>query len=466
MKWKLLTPALWAAFLLPAALFLTSCHKDDDPTAEEQQIEKIIDETPVDPYTIAKKLVDLAGWPEEVELDFDLGNIELLNYKREVIFGAIVHYSFEVAVGTNEYDKIGIHRVVKETTPGKPLLTENALFYLHGDLKNFVGMMMPSVYSPSMPDDFGLGIFLAENGVDVWGVDMAWDFVPADATDFAWFQNYGIEKAARDTRTAMAIARIARYLTGNALDKLNFAGYSSGVATGFAACDLETQLDQDERHIKGFIPVDLAIKSDLDSMNLVWDEQLLISQNPYEAGTYEYYLGFTYVGSLAKNDPGGDSPLFPGMTNAQVALFFGCSAAFIHIPFHFWAADWDSGLPVSTKYTTEDQIFDFMVAAIEYQPHRFYMDYCILLGNSQNSPFDDHFAQIKLPILNISAGGGFGESSKYGIGLMGSTDVTHVIPTFETAENALYDFGHVDLFTGNNAETLMWQPLLNWLNAH
>ncbi|MBK8492224.1 MAG: hypothetical protein IPL49_15415 [Saprospirales bacterium] len=467
MKSKHFLSLIFGTFFLLGALFLVSCNKDKDPTPEEKIIEKIIDETPVDPYTIAKKLLDQAGWPEDKTLDFDLGSLQLLNYKREVVTGDIVHYSFEVQIGTNQYDKIGIHRVVKESTAGQPLVTENAFFYQHGDLKNFVGMMLPATYSPSMADDFGLAIYLAQNGVDVWGADMAWCFVPAEGTDFGWFKDYGINKAARDTRTAMAIARIARYLTGNELAKMNMAGYSSGVATAVGALDLETQLDPDEQHIKGFVSIDLAFKTDLPNLLLAWDEQFTLSQEPYDQGTYEIYLGFTLVGSLAESDPNGDSPIFPGMTNLQVALFFGCGNAFVHIPFHFWAADWVDDFPATPKYTTQEQILDFMKAAIEYQPHRFYLDYFILMGAySMDSPYDDHLAQVKVPVLNIGAGGGFSETSKYGIARLGSTDVTHLIPSLEAPGDELIDFGHVDIFTGYNAKEMMWEGLLGWLEGH
>lgn len=457
---------LWIVLFLTGSLLFVNCNKDKDPTPEEQTIEKIIAETPIDPYTIAKKLVDQAGWPEEVELDFELGNIQLLNYKREVITGDIVHYSFEIQIGTNEFDKIGIHRVVKEATAGQPLKTENAFFYLHGDLKNFVGMMLPSVFSPSMGADYGLGIYLAKNGVDVWGVDMAWCFVPAAGTDFSWFKDYGMERAARDTRTAMAIARIARYISGNELAKMNMAGYSSGVATAVAALNLETQLDPAEQHIKGFVAIDLAIKSASDGLDLSLAEQVDLYKTPIDAGTYESYLGFTFVGAQAKTDPGGDSPVIPGFTNEQVALLFGCGKGWVHIPFHFWAADWDNDLPVSTRYTTKEQIYDFMISAIEYQPFQFFLDYCYLMDKVNESPFDDHFAQVKLPILNVSPGGGFYEDSKVGIAQFGSTDVTHLLPSLEPPGNELIDFGHVDLFTAYNAQEMWWEDLLGWLENH
>jgi hypothetical protein len=457
---------LWIVLFLTGSLLFVNCNKDKDPTPEEQTIEKIIAETPIDPYTIAKKLVDQAGWPEEVELDFELGNLQLLNYKRTVITGDIAHYSFEVQIGTNEFDKIGIHRVVKEATAGNPLKTENAFFYLHGDLKNFVGMMLPSVFSPSMGADYGLGIYLAKNGVDVWGVDMAWCFVPAEGTDFGWFKDYGIEKAARDTRTAMAVARIARYLTGNELAKMNLAGYSSGAPTVAGALDLETQLDPAEQHIKGFVCIDLALKTASDDIDFSLAEQWDLYKTPYDAGTYESYLGFTFVGGEAASNPTGDSPVIPGFTNEQVALYFGCGQAWITIPFHFWAADWENDLPVSPKYTTKEQIFDFMISAIEYQPHRFFLDYVVLMDDVHDSPFDNHFSQVTVPILNVSPGGGFYEDSKVGIAQFGSTDVTHLLPSLEPPGNELIDFGHVDLFTAYNAQEMWWEDLLGWLEAH
>jgi hypothetical protein len=466
MRPKILQILTWGAFFLLSMGLFVQCNKDKDPSSEEKIIGKIIDETPVDPYTIAKKLVDQAGWPLAHEFDFQIGSIQLLNYKRTVITGDIVHYSFEVQIGANEYDKIGIHRVVKESAAGQPLKTEKALFYLHGDLKNFAGMMLPSVFSPSMGADYGLGIYLAKNGIDVWGVDMAWCFVPAAGTDFGWFKDYGIEKAARDTRTGMAIARIARYLSGNELTKMNLAGYSSGVATSVGALNLETQLDADERHIKGFVSIDLAFKTNSDSILLSLTEQWDVYNTPYEAGTYQSFLGFTFVGGQAKENPGGESVVIPGLTNEQVALLFGCGKGWVHIPFHFWAADWDNGLPIATKYTTKEQIYDFMISAIEYQPYRFFLDYIILMTNIQDSPFDNHLNQIKIPVLNVSPGGGFGEDSKYSIARLGSTDVTHLIPSLEPPGNELIDFGHVDLFTGYNAQTMWWGDLLGWLQGH
>jgi hypothetical protein len=71
-----------------------------------------------------------------------------------------------------------------------------------------------------------------------------------------------------------------------------------------------------------------------------------------------------------------------------------------------------------------------------------------------------------VPILNLSPAGGFGELSKYTTTLLGSTDITHVIPSLHPPEEAVMDLGHVDLFMANKAPTLVWQPILDWILGH
>ncbi len=40
--------------------------------------------------------------------------------------------------------------------------------------------------------------------------------------------------------------------------------------------------------------------------------------------------------------------------------------------------------------------------------------------------------------------------------------IVHQIP----ADQRLADFGHADIFLGNDAQTLVWQPILDWVRAH
>jgi hypothetical protein len=82
------------------------------------------------------------------------------------------------------------------------------------------------------------------------------------------------------------------------------------------------------------------------------------------------------------------------------------------------------------------------------------------------APFDDHLAEVTLPILYVGAAGGWGERAYYAVNLTGSTDITKSIVQLHPDSEPELDFGHADLFTATNAETLVWQPILNWLVTH
>jgi hypothetical protein len=457
---------LFLLAMISAFLLISNCNKDEEPTQEETNIQSINQDAPFDVYSAAVQLLKLAGWSQENDVDIDPVDFQLMNFSKEDLGNNIMHYYFEVSVGADDNDKIGLHRVVKQSN-NQPLKTEKTFFFQHGDLKNFIGMMLPANYSPSTPNDFGLGIYLAENNVDVWGMDQAWCMADETTTDFSYMQGYGLGKSSGDLRTGMAIARIARYLVGNTLDKMTLACYSSGVSTGFALLNHEAQLDNSVRHTKSYVPIDLPVISDDAPLNLFMAGDRQTYVDAIAGGNYESPLFFTLVAELARTDPNGDSPVFEGFTNNMVALFFGSGPiAGDDVIFHYLAGNWVDGFPASFKYVTMDQWLDFMASGVDYQPCQFFIDLDELLLHEVDSPFDDNFSQITIPIYNLSCAGGFGELTKYAFNKIGSTDVTHHIPALDTPENALFDFGHIDIFLGNNAETIIWEPLLNWLNAH
>jgi len=52
------------------------------------------------------------------------------------------------------------------------------------------------------------------------------------------------------------------------------------------------------------------------------------------------------------------------------------------------------------------------------------------------------------------------------LSLLGSEDVTHDIVSFYPPAEAVLDFGHVDLFTADDAPNLVWNNILLWLTDH
>jgi len=430
-----------------------------------------------DAEVFAPTIVFTAGWEAmEDETEQSESNFNkpvpppflecISSFERIPLTGNIVHYKFILKVGPGAYDQIGIHRVIKERKPFRPVKTKDVLFYQHGDAKDFEGMMLPGTRQPNTPDEFGMAIYLAQNDVDVWGIDQAWTMVPDGLGDYSFMANWGISKQVDDLNLAIGVARFTRLLTGNGLKKVILAGYSSGVTTTIALVNEETQLPKGKRQVDGYIPIDLSIKSDYPPINQYWEQQYYYYLDKITNGIYEDPIIFGPIGILARTDPSGPSPIFPGFTNLQTALYFGGGNIFGIIPFHYVAGIWENNFPIDFQFLTIDEFLDFLVIAVPYEPTQFMLDIGALLSDAIDVPFDDHFSEITVPILNVAPAGGFGEYTRYGISLMGSSDVTHIIPRTRPVGEELFDIAHIDIFIGNNAETVVWQPILNWIKAH
>ncbi len=425
---------------------------------------------------IAIELIRQSDWEIEPDATMSDGSEATLNkvtcdqlrlLHREHVTGDIYHYHFELRIGAHPFDKLGIHRVIKEPRYLRPIRTHKNIMLQHGDCKDFQGMFLPGTLSPNTPDDFGLAVFLAVNEVDVWGIDQAWTLVPAEVTDFSFMQHWGLQKQVDDLRLAMAIAYYVRTLTGSGKDQLNLLGFSSGVWTGYALLNAETQLKPKNRLAKGLIAADGTYKTDSEALKKsFFINEYNRTKALLDKGEYGDFVPFATIAELARTDPNGDSPLIPGLTNMQASMFFAAGPILGEVTFHYFAGRWENDLPVDLQYLTKDEYFDFMAAGVPWEAAKFMNDYCAVTSELVDLPFDDHLNEITVPILNLSPAGGFGEFSKYTTTLLGSTDITHVMPSLHPPEEAVMDFGHVDLFLAHDAPTLVWRPILNWLQAH
>jgi hypothetical protein len=399
------------------------------------------------------------------------------NLQRRDLGGGIAEYTFVLRVGNGPYDAIGLHRVVREEAPFRPAHTRQALLMTHGDIWGFDAAFL-SDPGHSLPT------YLAKNGFDVWGIDLRWVRVPATVTDFTFMKDWGIEQDARDVSVALAVARGVRLLTGNGFDRMTLLGWSRGGIIGYAALNAETRVPQILRNVDGFIPVDIYLKTNdevfrQNACRRYTAEQALLNAGIYQADNRVVQL----VGSLAASDPAGASPVFPGLTNYQAALLSG-EATFLFFPpdqqpvpaYHFTggtfaAAPAPSGLPVPTGllYSPAATWLKVLLGASPFQAERELADSdAAICGTpaARDVAFDDHLAQITVPVLYIGAGGGFGEYGVYTTTLLGSHDVTTHIVDLKPANDRLSDYGHADLFLGTNAQALVWKPILDWLRAH
>ena len=100
------------------------------------------------------------------------------------------------------------------------------------------------------------------------------------------------------------------------------------------------------------------------------------------------------------------------------------------------------------------------------QPFPLVRDAAAIMCPTEVTPWDQHLAEIEIPILAVGAAGGAGPQFAATLDLLTSAEVDRLMVGLHPPEEVLLDFGHVDLFTAWNAPELVWQPMLEWIEEH
>jgi hypothetical protein len=463
-KWFVLA----LAFCIP---FLTSCTNEAIMDPGESQAAQAA-QLAADPEGVARAILDQTGWP--CEGDEAIGGIALssadgvLFMGRQVLTGDIVEYSFQVPVGSGAYDVIGLHRVVRESAPNRPIRSRESIFLLHGDWKNFEGCFVPGLHSSSIPIEAGFAVYLAQHDVDVWGIDQAWALVPEGVGDFSFMADWGMQKHIDWTNTAVETARVLRRATGNGYRKMMLCGYSGGSALGFAVINQDAGVPAGRRKVSAYIGVEQGVRTDDPGWGQAMCDFAGTYQALIDAGQYQDNIIFPSFGIPARVNPDGASESMPGLTNYQAALALGAWAIFVPgFPTHLVAGVFDDqGVPTGLQYTNPDHWIDFLCFAPAYEAAAFERDeYIWCCPSAGDAPWDDNFSRVRIPIYYVAVGGGFGPRALQTLDLLGSSDKSSLLISLNPANPDL-DFGHVDTFLGANATGLAWQPMLDWIEGH
>jgi len=126
----------------------------------------------------------------------------------------------------------------------------------------------------------------------------------------------------------------------------------------------------------------------------------------------------------------------------------------------------DDGISTGLQYTDPQLWIDVLEALPLYVPTRSDLETNQINCYHGLAPFEDHLGQVTLPILYLGAKGGTGGLGYDTLSSTASTDITKFTVQLHPDDQAALDYGHADLFTATNAETLSWQPILDWLLAH
>ena len=242
----------------------------------------------------------------------------------------------------------------------------------------------------------------------------------------------------------------------------------------------ETRFPRHQRHVKGLIPVDIVFQFSPEDEALRHDACTRVAAlyPLLAAGTYYTDERRTHtIGFLAETAPDDPSPLFPGFTNRTEALGGAAASAngcfrplFLPSRRSFISMRGTFSNPVSTgvatdfTYTQTAYAFALFQALPPFFALRELFELSALQCEESDLPYDDRLAEVTVPVLYVGAEGGFGRYGIYSTTLLGSTDVTtHVV---SLSPQRSLDFGHADLLWAQNAPTVVWVPIYEWLRAH
>ncbi|QRN96128.1 hypothetical protein JRI60_45085 [Archangium violaceum] len=397
--------------------------------------------------------------------------------ERRQLVDDIFEYSFHLRVGPGTYDRITVHRVVREVTQGVPAHSQESVFLVHGDVWGFRGAFLASAGSAAVPRQQSFAIFLAQRGVDVWGIDLRWVNVPANTADFSFMKDWNLGLHAQDLGTGLAVARGVHELNATVKGgKTVLLGWSRGAAVSYAYLNEEAKLPPGKRRVSGFIPVDMPYKlapGDEAQRQAACQSYTALAQQQaagqYEGGATGGLLQALGAGAIAQPD----APSFlPGLTNRQAALMAGQATFALQSPaiipaYHFAGGQFGAdGLPTGTTWTRERYFYDFLLQASTYQSIGEQVDTLALWCGTPDVPYDDYLSQVKVPVLYVGAEGGFGHFGTYSTSLLGSTDVTVHLQQRFPAEARVLDYGHADLFLADDAQDSVWPRILDWMRYH
>jgi hypothetical protein len=392
---------------------------------------------------------------------------------RDHIDGDVYHHGFEVRVGDGPNATLAIHRVVRERAPWLPRRTSGAILLMHGDFATFATNFAPTLGDPPSTTT-GMATWLAERGIDVWGLDRRWTQAPAVGADLSDFDDMGIDQELDDIGTALAFARAIRLVTDASLDQIVLSGFSRGGQLAYFYASDEATRPSWQRHVKALVPLDVyaSLSPEDEEIRQFYCGNAAVEYDLLAAGEVDVPNGLQIdTGRFALEAPDDPSPipLWEGFTNREAMLFLVGKTHFFFPAspvYHLNAPELDGSFPIGLRESPEDVVATWLAGSAPHQSMRESADTDHLVCGDAPFPADVPLSRIRVPLLLVAAAGGYGDHALYSTTQVSSTDVTALVIRRLPVEREAEDFGHADLLFSPDAPALAWQPLLSWLRRH
>ena len=405
---------------------------------------------------------------------------DFVSFEYKPLTGDINYYYAVLRVGSGPFDRIGITRVIKEQKVGQAVDGSAAAFFIHGIAHTFGTQFIIRAPDGTVDSLYpGIAPWLANQGLDVWGIDLRYTLVPSTTTVFNFMADWGMGVMRDDVLLATRLARFARQETCQQRGTLHLVGQSLGAALVYAVANEEAV--SDEPDIGDMIPVEAPYQVDRNDAAALGAVRFAenLYRGPLAQGVYQLEDPATVkfggnqvviapraAGEAARSAPDTPSPL-PGMTNKQLALTIVRQPWFPPFSPHQAACLPDvPGIATSGRFTPTERIIDFLATTVPFSPRRLMADFFGMPAGNPELPYANHLAQVRIPSLYIGAAGGYHDWGRFTNSLLGSSDrkelIVHMLPDGQERN----DLGHVEPFMANEAPSRVWQAVLEWIRSH
>ncbi len=350
-----------------------------------------------------------------------------------------------------EYDKIGLHRLVKTgvTSKGVVFLT-NCPMWGTGELR----ISNPPTDSWTKYQNFSQAIYWANRGFDVYAIDYRTHFAPKDlnASQMSFAANWGLDVFDSDIKEA---AEKVKQVSGQS--KFFIAGECTG---GMAALNYATRYWKTD--LKGIILLDpnfytvgYPVVGRLNETNTYNLTTQINNMNTNMNWTYDPYASLKPRFAYALQNPGAPAQYPPG-TPVTPATNPVTNSSWTNIT--EWATYVMTNGRLIGSSGNVSQV-EYTLPNTEFLPWRFAYE-AMAMTNWVNCPYltydyNDHYNEIGVPLLAFDSGlfSNRTGSLRFVNGI-NSTDFTAIM---------LATYGHLDVYMGANSARDVSQPALAWM---
>ena len=347
----------------------------------------------------------------------------------------------------DDYDKIGLHRLVKAGT--EPL---GVLFICPGTWSSGEQLISNPPEDPwTKYENYTQSIYWANRGFDVYSIDYRSHFVPIylSLNQLSFMADWGWDQWISDIKEAVDKAKEV-----SGAERIYMAGSSFG---GIAAMNYASLYWKED--LKGLIMLDPGAAGLLDGVGAknpnptnTYDLPAAIAEMN-AAGTWGSELsgpGVTFVYKYADANPGAPSPV-PGFDNITEYLTYAI----------YWA--WGPG-GVSNLYGGygKPRVIIHTLATLDrYWPTRLSLE-TTAYSDWANCPdvthdFDEHYSEIDVPLIAYQ--------SHY-FGFLNYGPFQHGIANPDLTAIILWGYGHLDVYSGEYSQGDVSAPTYEWMISH